>query len=117
MDNAIHSLSPSDIQSAFLRAVTSMQGAPERWEQRAEAGLTDDELQDALKYELGIAGGSSCRDSISVAYQGAGLKIWASRDYANSCLDEPVLQDRQTMAIARHVFSIANPDDRQMALF
>lgn len=110
-------LSQSDIESCFIRAVHSFANAKQRWKERATTGLTDQELHDALKYELGIAGGSGCRDSISIAYQGAGLKIWASWGYANSCLDTPVLQGAVTIAMARQVFGIANPDDRQMALF
>jgi hypothetical protein len=110
-------LSAAEIEACFLRAVTSYANTKQRWRQRAETGLTDQELRDALTYELGIHGGSGCRDSISIAYQGAGLKIWANRGRLNHCTDVPILQGQQTMAMERSIFGIANPDDQQMSLF
>ncbi len=68
MTNITQPFSPSELQSVFLRAVTSMQGATERWQQRAETGLSDDALCEALRYELGIYDGSCGGDRISIAY-------------------------------------------------
>lgn len=62
-------------------------------------------------------GGSGCRDSIKVEYQGAGLKIWASWESFNHCSTNPIFEDAQTMAYARKVFGIPNPDEKQMSLF
>ena len=117
MHNDVKPFTPEEIESVFLRAVHSFSGAKDRWQQRAVSGMTNDALHDALKRELGIHGGSGCRDSIDIAYEGSGLKIWASRDIPNSCLDEPILQGRQTMDMARKVLGIRHPDDRQMSLF
>ena len=40
-----------------------MYGATERWAQtRGPRGLTDDQLTDALRFELGIFGGASARE-------------------------------------------------------
>ena len=70
-------LSQEDIRIAFMRAVHSMAGAKARWEHYTQVGLNDAELNKALQHELGIFGGSSGQDIISIAYQGSGLKIWA----------------------------------------
>ena len=110
-------LSESDRETAFIQAVTNTQGANERWERYKKTGLTDEQLSAALRYELGIAGGSSCSDSISIAYEGSGLKIWASWQSVNHCIDLPIFEGKRTIAMARKVFCIDNPDDQQMALF
>lgn len=110
-------LTEEDKKSAFMRAVTSTQGAKQRWKERLETGLNDQDLHDALRYELGIAGGSGCRNSIDVAYEGAGLKIWASWQSANPCIDAPIYEGKHTMAMARLVFEIADPENKQLALF
>ena len=55
----------------------------ERWKERARTGLTDFQIQAALRYELGIMGGSGGPGQPSLAYQGSGLKIWASWDGIN----------------------------------
>tara|TARA_R110002072_G_scaffold187268_1_gene344049 strand:- start:361 stop:714 length:354 start_codon:yes stop_codon:yes gene_type:complete len=104
-------------RGVFLRAVHSYSGSKERWEKRSENPMSDEELQEALKYELGTFGGGGCRDSISIAYQGCGLKIWADRDYANFCLDEPFLQGLQTIKMARLVFNIIDAANPQTDLF
>ena len=45
-----------------------------RWAERASTGLTDEELADALAYEIGIFGGSCGPGEIYLIYQRAGLK-------------------------------------------
>jgi len=104
-------------RSVFLRAVCSYQGAKERWVKRSEEPMSDEELEEALKYELGTFGGGGCRNSISIAHQGSGLKIWADRDYANFCLDEPLYQGAQTVKMARLVFNIIDAANLQTDLF
>ena len=63
---------------AFHRATNSMEGAKERWAKRVRDGLSDDQLAESLRYELGQMGSSS-KDDVGVTYQGNGLKIWADR--------------------------------------
>jgi len=110
-------LSEEDRKTAFIRTVTNMSGAKQRWKERAETGLSDGQLSEALSYELGIAGGSSSHNSINIAYKRAGLKIWASWQNVNSCIDAPIFEGQQTIAMARKIFDIADPADRQMSLF
>ena len=109
--------SQDEKRGVFLRAVCSYQGAKKRWEKRSEEPMSDEELEEALKYELGTFGGGGCRDSISIAHQGSGLKIWADRDYANFCLDEPLYQGAQTVKMARLVFNIIDAANLQTDLF
>lgn len=112
---AIDTLTREDVEEAFRRSTNSFAGAAERWEARTKSGLTDDELAHALRYELGIAGGSSGRGSLSVAYQGASLKIWAGR--AGWPLTPPILEGQRTIAFAREYYGIPDPSDEQMNLF
>ena len=110
-------LSEEDRKTAFVRAVTNMSGAEQRWKERTETGLNDEQLSKALSYELGIAGGNSCRNTINIAYKTAGLKIWASWQSVNPCIDAPIFEGQQTIAMARKIFEITDPADRQMSLF
>jgi hypothetical protein len=94
-----------------------MQGASERWAQRAARGLTDEQLAEALRYELGIYGGFCGPGMLSVSHQGAGLKIWASWEIHNTVTDAPAFKGAATVATARQVYGIRNPEDKQLALF
>lgn len=62
---------------AFMRATGGFSRSEERWSERAETGLCDAALEKALRFELGIMGGSCGPGQLHLAYQGAGLKIWA----------------------------------------
>jgi hypothetical protein len=107
-------LSPEALVKAFRRATCSMDNAPLRWRQRAVTGLTGAQLQAALQYEFGAMGGE-CGEGW-LEYQGEGLKIWASDGFI-SRQDAPTLQGAATMRMARAVYGIADPDERQMGLF
>lgn len=115
--NKVKPLTKQDRYDAFMRAVHSTSGAKTRWEQRRKSGLNDADLTDALRYELGIFGGCCGGDMLNIAYQGSGLKIWAGWENVNHCTDEPILQGNQTIAFARQVFGIKDPDEVQLSLF
>ena len=110
------SLTDADKRDAFLRATASMSGATQRWAERAARGLTDAELTEALAYELGIFGGSCGPDMLALTYQGAGLKIWISREIHNHVTIRPTFEGKATIAMARHVYGIKDPADRQFSL-
>lgn len=110
-------LTEQEKRSAFLRAVCGFQGSKDRWEKRIQTGLDDEGLKKALKYELGHFGGSGSRDSINIAYQGDGLKIWAGSYDLNPCKDAPILEGTQTIKMARYVFNLADPSNLQIDLF
>lgn len=114
--DTIKQLTREDIETAFRRATQSYAGSRARWAERAAKGLTDAELAAALKYELGIWGGSGCRDSVKVTYQGSGLKIWATWGYDHP-RPAPILEGNRTVAFARAYYRIPNPADDQMSLF
>lgn len=109
-------LTREDIEYAFRRATQSFAESRARWAERAATGLTDADLAAALKYDLGIWGGSGCRDSVKVTYQGSGLKIWATWSYAHP-RPAPILEGNQTVAFAREYCRIPDPADTQMSLF
>ncbi|HYM78118.1 MAG TPA: hypothetical protein VE377_19235 [Candidatus Dormibacteraeota bacterium] len=111
-------LSQEEKLRAFRKATCSMEGAADRWAQRAARGLTDDELTHALRYELGIYGGCSAyRDCPALTFQANGLKIWAAWEWPNHVKDKPLFQGRTTMDMARQVYGIRNPENKQLALF
>jgi len=111
-------LTEEDKINAFIVAVTSYQNADIRWQERAKSGLTDDQLIKAIRHELGIAGGSSNSGMRPcVSYQGSGLKIWASWEYSNPNVDQPILEGSSTLKMARDVYQVPNPHDEQLSLF
>ncbi len=106
-------LTEADKHAGFLRATASMSGAKQRW---AARGLTDAELAEALAYELGIFGGSCGPEILALTYQGAGLKIWISWEVHNHVTMKPTFDGKATLAMARLVFGIQDPADRQRSL-
>ena len=80
-------------------------------------GMSDQELEVALKSSLGIFGGSCGPDRLSVSYQGAGLKIWGSWHIINYVEEAPIFSGRETIAMAREIYKIPNPNNKQMNLF
>lgn len=110
-------LTDADKREGFLRATGGFSGAKARWAERAEHGLSDAEMADALAYELGIFGGSCGPDILSLTFQGAGLKIWMSWEIQNHVTAKPTFEGKNTIAMARLVYGIKDPADKQLALF
>jgi hypothetical protein len=88
---------------AFRRATGGFANAENRWRERARTGLSDAQLEEALRSELGIMGGSGGPAQPSLAFQGAGLKIWCSWESINLVKDTPIFAGRATIAMARGV--------------
>jgi len=80
-------------------------------------GMTDKELEDALVSSLGIFGGSGGPDRLSVSYKGAGLKIWGGWHVVNHVTEPPLFQGRETIAMAREIYLIPDPEKSQMQFF
>lgn len=111
-------LSQTDKRAAFIAATNTFANADARWQQRVCQGMTDGELAEALRHELGIAGGRSATNTCpSIAYQGAGLKIWAGWQSFNYCGKQPVFEGKSTIAMARETYGINDPSDNQLDLF
>lgn len=103
---------------AFKRAVCSYTGSQKRWAEKSGSEMSDEDLELILRYELGIAGGSSAYgDTPCVEYQCSGLKIWASWASFNSHGTQPIFQGKATIQIARQVFEIKDIGDNQLVLF
>ena len=110
-------LTEEDKREAFLRATRGYSGSNDRWELRARTGMTDEELAEALKTEIGIYGGSCGPNEMAICFQASGLKIWASwRGYPNPYDDSPIFAGAATIRMAREVYGIENPEDGQMRL-
>jgi hypothetical protein len=108
-------LKHEEIDFGFRRATTGFSGGRERWAERAKNGLTDEQLAEVLKRETGIFGGQCGPNALGIAYQGSGLKIWIDRGIG-SMRRKPVLQGAATVKMARVVYGIRDPDDKQMSL-
>ena len=107
------SLSKADRIAVFKLATRSLH----HWYgNQLSAGMTEIELEDALKKVLGIFGGSGGPEQLSITHQGAGLKIWGGWHTVNHIEEKPLFAGAATIAMAREVYAIPNPDDPQMSL-
>ena len=107
-------LTQADKEMIFRKATASF---PLKFKAEIENGMSDANLEAALKCVLGIFGGSGGPDQPSIAYSGSGLRIWGSWHQVNTVLDKPLFSGKQTIAMARMVYAIADPDNAQMRLF
>ncbi len=110
-------LSKTDRRNAFLAATRTFAKAGIRWRHRSSKGLTDAELEDALRYELGIFGGRSTENCPSIIYQSAGLKIWAGWHSFNHYQKIPIFEGLATIKMAREIYGIKDPSNCQLDLF
>ncbi len=108
-------LSREEVEYAFRIATRGVGGGIERWDERAAKGMTNDELAEALKQEIGIFGGQGGPFMLGISYQGNGLKIWADRSIG-SLTRKPILAGASTVSMARTVYGIRDPNDKQMSL-
>ena len=79
-------------------------------------GMTDAEIEFALKRTLGIFGGSGAPGRPSVSYSGNGLRIWGGRKRVNHVLDAPLFEGMTTIAMAREMYAISDPEEPQQRL-
>lgn len=112
-----HPLTEADRHEGFIRATGGFSCAGERWTERTARGMTDAELAEALAFELGIFGGSCGPGALHLTFQGAGLKIWISWEIHNHITTKPAFEGKSTIAMARLIYGIKDPADRQLALF
>lgn len=114
-DPVVPPLTRDEIEFAFRRATHGFSGSNERWASRAATGMTDEELAEALRYEIGIFGGQGGPGMLGMSYQGNGLKIWADRSIGRTTR-KPILSGAATIAMARALYGIRDPGDTQMSL-
>lgn len=86
------------------RALHHFEGAEARWAALRKKGASDDELREALGYDLGLGGSSSSRDIGSVAYKGGkNPGIWFN---SISTQGKPSLQGKELLAAVRDLLGI-----------
>jgi hypothetical protein len=103
----------ADVEAAFRIATKAL---PIWYADQVAAGMTDEALETALERVLGIFGGSCGPGQLDVMHQGAGLKIWAGWHIVNHVTEAPIIRGQTVVAMAREVYGIPNPDDRQLPL-
>ena len=108
------SLTEADKDIIFRKATATF---AKRYASHFVAGMRDDDLAEALKDSLGIFGGSGGPGGPSIAYTGSGLRIWGGWNVINHVQEKPVFEGAATIARAREVYGIVNPDDPQLQLF
>jgi len=82
-----------------------------------EEGMSDAEIEFALKDQFGDFGSRGGPDQLHITQQATGLKIWISWYIHNYVREEPALVGDNTIAMAREIYGITNPNDGQMAFF
>lgn len=98
---------------AFLKATGGMSGAARRWRERAAKGMSEEELAEALAFEMGQGGSGG----LSINQNGSGLRIWASWETRNLHTAAPIFAGKATIAKARAVYGIRDTSETQLTLF
>lgn len=106
-------LTRQDTEEVFRIAT---RGLAARHQLRITEGMTDVELTSALEEVLGIFGGSCAPGRLSVAHQASGLKIWGGWHIVNHHTEKPLFQGARTLAMARYLYDIKDPNDDQQSL-
>ncbi len=91
-------------------------GLVKRYGDRFASGMSDAELKVALEQVLGIFGGNGGPDRPSICFKGAGLRIWGGRHTFNHVEEKSLFSGTATIAMAREVYAITNPELEQMTL-
>lgn len=107
-------LSEADRTEIFRLAT---RGFPKRFAAAIRNGMTDAELEAALADTLGIFGGSTGPERFSTTFTGKGLRIWGGWHVVNHVLEKPLFAGKVTIAKARDVYGIDDPDNPQLSLF
>jgi len=91
-------------------------GLIKRYGDSFACGMSDTELKAALEQILGIFGGSGGPDRLSVCFKGSGLRIWGGHRAFNHIEEKPLFKGATTIAVAREIYGIADPELEQMSL-
>ena len=110
---AAHDLTEAEMQSGFRSATAAL---PKWFAKDVERGMTDEQLGEALKKCLGIWGGTGGPGLPWTEYTGSGIKIWVAREIGDMRGKPPLFKGAETISMARKVYRIADPAQKQMAL-
>ena len=113
-DDKNRPLTEADKVMIFKLATASL---PRRYSDAIDAGMSDEYLSNALQSVLGIFGGSGGPGRPSISFAGSGLRIWGGWHIVNHVTEKPLFADKATIAMARTVYKIGDPDNMQMDLF
>lgn len=83
---------------------------------RFASGMSNKELKAALQNVMGIFGGSGGPGRLSVCFKGPGLRIWGGRHSLNHVEEKPLFSGTATIAMAREIYDIIDPELEQMTL-
>jgi hypothetical protein len=109
------SLSPPLTQAERVEIFKfATRGLVHRYGERFKIRMNDADLRSALAESLGLFGGSGSPDGPSVAYTGAGFRIWGGRHTVNHHLQKPLFAGDVTVAMAREVYEIIDPQSGQL---
>lgn len=79
--------------------------------------MTNDEVAEALRFEIHTEGGGGCRDTPDYHYNVSGLRVWVGWRL-NPYRDKPTWQGAAAVAMARHIYGIrSEAESPQMSLF
>jgi len=84
---------------------------------KLKSSMTDVDLEQALRLVLGEFGGCGGPNGYSVTYAPAGLRIWGGWHVVNHILEKPLFAGDATIAKAREVYGIDDPENDQLSLF
>ena len=113
-DRPERALSQAEKEDVFRIATRSF---AKHHAEQIKDGMTDEEFAQALTRCLGIWGGSCGPGKLDVVFQGAGLKIWGGWHFVNHATDTPLFAGKATLAMARQIYGILDPDHPQLSLF
>ena len=113
-DDTNRPLTEADKVMIFKLATASL---PRRYSDAINAGMSDEDLSNALQSVLGIFGGSGGPGRPSISFTGSGLRIWGGWHIVNHVTEKPIFAGAATVAMARTVYKIKDPKDDQLALF
>jgi len=113
MESDQRSLTNADKEEVFRIATKTL---PIWYSEAIKGGLSDAELTKALECVLGIFGSSYGPGRLDVTHQASRLKIWGGWHIVNHHAEPALFQGARTLAMARHIYSIPNPDDNQLSL-
>jgi hypothetical protein len=91
-------------------------GLVHHYGEQFKAGMSDVDLRSALAESLGLFGGIGSPDGPSVAYTGAGFRIWGGRQTVNHHTQKPLFAGDATVAMPREIYGISDPQNGQLKL-
>ena len=86
--------------------------------EKIQNGMTDDEIEEMLKFAMSQGGGSYGPEKLCVAWRRSGLKIWASWGFivTGYCGNQNlILRGKQTIRMARLVYDIPYPGQLRLS--